>query len=374
MNKVITWIVVIVVVVGGIFFLNKGRAPKDTSPVKVGFIGPLTGDLGNVGKNAQAAVQIAVEEVNADGGVLGRTLEVVYEDGQCGGAGAANAASKLINTDKVVAILGGTCSGETLAIAPIAEAAKVPELSYCSTAPAITNSGDFIFRDVPSDNFQANFAAEYLAGKNLKKVALIYVKNDWGLGLKDALQSALSTTGGTLVAEESYDPTSKDLRSQLAKIKAVAPDAIYFAGYTDGTIAGLKQAKELGITAQFFGADAWDDTKIWSSLGSVGEGAMYTLVGTNSSDDFKVKMQAKLGAPDIIYCSNYAYDGLKILAAAIDRANSTEGIAVKDALYKTNYTSGVSSESVKFDANGDPTEANYAIKVIKGGVATDLVE
>ena len=368
------WIVVIVVVVGGLFLLNKGGAPKDTSPIKVGFIGPLTGDVGNIGKNAQAAVGIAVEEINAKGGVLGRTLEVIYEDGQCGGTGAANAASKLINTDKVVAILGGACSGETLAAAPIAEAAKVPELSYCSTAPAVTTAGDFIFRDVPSDNFQATFGANYFAGKSKAKIALLYVKNDWGSGLRDALKSALATTGGTLVAEESFDPKSKDLRSQLIKIKAATPDAVYFVSYTDAAITGLKQAKELGITAQFLGADAWDDTKIWSSLGSVGEGAMYTLVGTNSSAEFKQKMEAKIGAPDLIYCSNYAYDGLKILAQAIEKAGVTTGEEVKNALYKTNYTGGVSSATIKFDKNGDPASANYAIKVVKDGKATDLVE
>src|SRR3989344_1481996 len=373
MNKTATWMVVIVVVVLGLVLLNKSPE-KETGPIKIGFMGPFTGDLANIGKNAQAAVQIAEEEINAGGGILGRTLEVVYEDDQCTVAPGANAVSKLINTDKVVAILGATCSGATLAAAPVAEAAGIPMLSYCSTAPAVSDAGDYIFRNVPSDNFQATFGANYLVGKGLKNVALVYIKNDWGLGLKDALKSALAAAGGTLVAEESYDPTSKDLRSQMTKVRDATPDAVYFVGYTDGTIAGLKQAKELGVTAPLFGADAWDDSKIWSSLGGAGEGAMYTLVGTNSSDEFKQKMQAKLGAPDLIYCSNYAYDGLKILAKSIERAGATDGEKVKDALYKTEYAGGVSSDEIKFDANGDPTDANYSIKLIKGGVATEMVE
>ena len=376
--KTIVSIIVLALIVWGIVALSKGGKeevkPAAGEPIKIGFVGPLTGELANMGSNAQAAVGIAVDEVNAAGGVLGKKLEVVYEDDLCTGAAGANAISKLINTDKVVAVLGSICSGATLGEAPIAEAAKVPQLSFCATNPTISNAGDYIFRDVPSDLFQADYAAKYLISKGKKNVALLTVKNDWGEGLNKAFTDAFTKAGGKVVLASAFDPEAKDFRTELTKIKAKNPDAVYFAAYTDGTITALKQAKELGMKTQFFGADAWDDTKIWSELGALGDGAQFTVVGTNSSDEFKAKMKEKLGTEDLVYCSNYAYDAVKILADAMTRAASADSTAIKDALYGTKYSGGVSAKEVVFDKNGDPTSATYIVKEAKGGKAAELVQ
>src|SRR3989338_7012272 len=234
-TKVIVWIVVLALVVWGIVALSK-KDGASSETIKIGFVGPLTGELANMGENTKAAVEIAVEEVNAAGGVLGKNVTVVYEDDLCTGAGGANAVSKLINTDKVVAVLGGLCSGATLGEAPISEAAKVPQISYCSTNPSISDAGDYIFRNVPSDLFQANFAAEHLIQKDMKNVAVLSVKNDWGEGLSKAFVAAFEKQGGTVVANEQFDPESKDLKAQLTTIKSKKPDAVYFAAYTDASI------------------------------------------------------------------------------------------------------------------------------------------
>ena len=368
-SKTILWIVVLGIIVWGGVAIHNRSSQNGSASIKIGFVGPLTGDLANMGANAQAATAIAVDEINAAGGVLGKKLEVVYEDDVCTGAGGANAVSKLLNTDKVSAVLGSVCSGATLGEAPITETAKVPQLAYCATSPLITKSGDYIFRDVPSDLFQAKYAADYLIKTGKKNVAVLTIKNDWGDGLHQAFTDSFTKAGGTIVLSDSFDPDAKDFKTLLTEIKAKNPDAIYFASYPDTTITALKQAHELGMKTQFFGSDAWDDTRIWSELGSLGDGAMYTVVGTHSSDDFKAKMKAKLGTDDLVYCSNYAYDGVKILAAAMNRAHSSAGIAVKDALYKTNYTGGVGSTELSFDENGDPTSAAYIIKLVKDGKA-----
>ena len=372
--KIVIWVVVLVLIVWGISSMSRkdGNIPEI---IKIGFMGPLSGDTANIGQNAQAAVAIAVDEVNNAGGVLGgKKIEVVYEDDGCSGATAANAVSKLINTDKVVTILGAACSGATLGAAPIAEAAKIPMLSYCSTNPTVSQAGDYVFRNVPSDFFQANYAANYLIKIEKKNVALLTSKDDWGDGLKKAFTDAFTKVGGTIVSSDSFDPGSKDLKAQLTTVKGENPDAVYFAGYTDPSIAGLKQARDLGIQSQFFGADAWDDTKIWSELGTLGDGAMFTVVGTNSSADFKAKMKAKLGKEDLIYCSNYAYDGLKILAEAINKSGGVDGSKIKDALSQTRHTGGVGSAEVSFDDNGDPIGAVYIIKKAKGGKLSELAQ
>ncbi|HEY4506214.1 MAG TPA: penicillin-binding protein activator [Candidatus Paceibacterota bacterium] len=377
MNKVAIWIIILIVVIGGIWLIvaNKDNVPEASAePIKIGFIGPLTGDLANIGANAKAAVEIAVNEVNAAGGIDGRSIEVVYEDGACAGATAANAVTKLINIDKVPAIIGAACSGETLASAPIAEQGKTVLLSYCSTNPAITTAGDYIFRSVPSDSFQGNFAANHIfTNLSKKKVAVIFINNEWGTGIKNAFTKAYQDLGGQVVLSESYEPTSADLRTQMSKVKTSGAELVYFAGQTDGTITGLKQAKELGITLPFFGADSWDDTKVWSELGAIGNGAMFTTVGSNNTEEFKAKMAEKVGPDNIIYCSNYAYDNIHLMANVMKEVG-IDATAIKDALYNVNYTGGVGVDPLKFDANGDPVSANYVIKVVKDGKADVMTQ
>ncbi len=371
--KIIIGLIVIVLIIWGISSASKkGGAPAANEPIKIGFTAPMSGDLANIGENAKAAVEVATEEINTAGGINGRTIQVIYEDDKCAGPEGVSAMNKLVNVDKVTAVLGSVCSPATLSFAPIAENAKMPVISYCSTAPKISEAGDYIFRDVPSDLFQANFAAKYLyetLGK--RKAAIIYLNNDWGLGLRKAFNDAFTALGGKVVLEDSYDPTSKDLRTQMAKVKASDADLLYFPGFTDGTIAGIKQAKVIGLKQTIFGADAWDDNKIWDELGAAGEGAMYTRVGTNSSDSFKAKMKEKVGTDSIIYCSNYAYDGMKILANVIGKVG-TDRTAIKDALYAVKYEGGVSSPVIEFDQNGDPKGASYIINVIKNSKAEVL--
>lgn len=368
-GKAILWVVVIALVVGGFVLYGSKGEKASKEPIKIGFIGPLTGDAANIGQNAKAAVEIAVSEVNATGGINGRTLEVIYEDGKCNGKDASNAASKLINVDKVPVIFGGACSGETSSFTGAAEQAKVAVLSYCSSAPAITQAGDYIFRDYPSDLYQGAFGADYIYTKlGKKKVAVLFVKSDWGVGIKDVFIENFKKLGGTIVAEEGYEQTARDLRSNLTKIKAANPETVYFLGYTEASIPGIKQAKELGLKAALFGGDAWDDSKIWTEVGTAGEGAMYSVVSALLNEKFKTDMKAKVGSDEIAVCTPTAYDGLKILAGVLGKVEAN-GEAIKNELYKTVYAGGVSSAEIRFDQNGDLVGANFVVKTVKDGKA-----
>ncbi len=369
MNKAVTWIVVLVVVIGGIWLLKgSSKEAVQSGPIKLGFIGPLTGDAANIGTNARSAVELAVEELNA----AGAEIEVVYEDGKCNGKDAANAANKLINVDNVAAIVGAACSGETSAFTGLAEQTQTPVLSYCSSAPALTTAGDYIFRNYPSDTYQGAFAAEYLKNTLTKsKAAVLYVKSDWGVGIRDVFKEKFVALGGEVVLDEGYDQTAREFRTTWAKVKSSGADVVYFVGYTEASIPALKQAKELAVNLPFFGADAWGDTKIWTDAGSAGEGAMYTEVKANPSDAFKTALAAKVGSNEVGPCSPTAYDATKILAEVAGKVGS-EGAAIKDALYKVNYTKGVSSSQIKFDSNGDLVGANYLVKKVAGGVASEV--
>ncbi len=368
-GKIIVWIVVVVLIIWAITAgVSKNKQAATHEPIKIGFIGPLTGEVANIGQNAKAGVEIAVKEVNDAGGINGRPLEVIYEDGKCAGKESSSAASKLINIDKVPVILGGACSGETMAFVQAAEQAKTTVLSYCSSAPAVTKAGDYIFRNYPSDSFQGKYAAEYIYNQlGKKKVAVFYSKDDWGTGIKDVFIGAFKQLGGTVTAEEGFDKVAKDFRSPLSKIKSSNPELIYFLGYAE-TIPGIKQLKELGINLPLFGGDGWDDSKIWTEAGAAGEGVMYTSVASNPNDAFKAAMKAKVGNDEIVGCTPTAYDGIHLLSEVMKKVG-TDSTLIKDELYKTTYTGGVSSKVISFDVNGDLKSADYKINVVKNGKA-----
>ena len=366
--KIIVGLIVIILIIWGISAATKkGGAPTSSEPIKIGFIGPLTGNAANVGQNAKAAIEIALSEVNADGGIYGRPLEIIYEDGKCTSKDAAAAAQKLINVDKVPVVFGGACSGETSAFTGLAEQSKTVVLSYCSSAAAITNAGDYIFRNYPSDNFQGVFAADYIKNKlNKSKVAILYIQTDWGIGLNETFSKKFVELGGTVVASEGFQETNKDFRSQLSKIKVANPDVIYFLGYAGQTVPALKQLADLKYKVSMFGGDAWDDQQIITDAGSAAEGIYFTVPSSSPSEIFKTAMKTKVGTDEIAVCTPTAYDGVHILAQVLKNAG-VEPTAIKDELYKTVYAGGVSSKEISFDSNGDPKTADYTVKIVKNG-------
>ena len=373
-GKIIAGVIVVLLVIWGVSMISSksGTTTNETGPIKVGFVGPLTGDGAALGENAQAAVELAVSEVNAAGGINGRQLQFIYEDGKCNGADAASAANKLLNADKVSLIIGGACSGETSAMAGAAEQAKTVLFSYCSSAPTITNAGDYIFRDYPSDTFQGSFAANYIYNKLGKKnVAVLYVKTDWGTGIKDVFDDSFTKLGGKVAIEEGFDQTTKDLRTELTKIKAANPDLIYFLGYTEESVTGLKQAATLGIKTPMFGGDAWDDPKIYDGAGAAAEGIMFSTVSAPLSDAFKAAMKQKTGSDEVLACTPGAYDAVNILSNVMKKVG-TDSTAIKDELYKTTYANGVSSANISFDSNGDLVGASYMVKQVTNGKAAEV--
>ena len=267
--------------------------------------------------------------------------------------------------DHVPVVIGGLCSSETLSAAPIAERGKTVLFSPCSSAPAVTNAGDFVFRNYPSDAFQGKVAAEYAFNKlGKRKVAVLYCLSDWCTGLRDVFSKRFTELGGQIIASEGYEQSTKDLRAQLTKIKDAAPDLLYFVAYTEASIVGLKQAKELGLNTQIMGGDAWEDPKIWSEVGEAGENALYFAPSSPANEEFKNKMLAK-DANEITVCTPNAYDAVKIVAQVM-RQVGTDPEKIKEALYKVQGYNGVSGE-ISFDENGDLKAAAYNVKQITNG-------
>ena len=263
---------------------------------KVGAVLALTGTLANIGEGMKNAMQLAEDEANAKEGCK---VELVIEDTACEAAKGVTAAQKLANVDKVVGVAGPTCSGESLSAMPVLTQAGIVVLSPSATSPKLTiEGGEFFFRLSPSDAFQGKLAAQYARNKlETSKAAILYLNNDWGVGLRDAFETEFTTLEGTIVAKESFEEKATDVKTQLTKIKAKSPTLVYSPCFPAECAIILKQATELGITARFMGADGSEDAKtLAENVGDAANGFTLTVPASASSPDFAARYKARFNA------------------------------------------------------------------------------
>lgn len=377
-TKIIIGAIVVILVVWGIYAVvgkpastgtgtPSGEPTSTTGPIKIGVMQPLTGDIATIGQAVRYAIEIARDEINTAGGVNGRPIELVEEDSKCDPKSAASAASKLIEIDKVVAIIGAGCSSETLAAAPIAESAKIPMISPVSTNPKLTTAGDYIFRFVPSDAFQGKFAAEYAVQKlDKKKIAILSCLSDWCVGIKDVFKARAVELGATIVADEQNKQDDRDLRTQITKIKAAQPDLVYVPQYTDALIVFYKQAKELGMKTMTLTGDVGSDPKIPAEAGAAAEGGYYTEPKTlDMPASFVAEVKKRMGGEDVSTYAPRGYDIMKALAGIMQKVG-TDRAAIKDALYQVKGYQGI-GDNYTMDQNGDMATALYSVKKYQGG-------
>ncbi len=374
MKKLFWWVIAILVVILIIVSATKKNdegtmvKSEDTSPIKIGYIGPLTGEVPALGQASRAAVELATEEINAAGGVNGRMLEVTYEDGKCGAA-AASAAAKLLNVDQVKVIIGGLCSGETASFVKTAMEKKVPTIAYCSSAPALTGSGPYFFRNYPSDVFSAKFDAEYLYNTlGSRKVAMLYHISEWGSALQQTFNTEFTKLGGTVVASEGAQQNSKDFRSQLAKIKASDADYVYMILYSDGGAIAVNQSKELGLNKKILFPETGDDPNFIKSVSGKAD-ILYSLARSPNNATFATNLMAKTKGTEVPVCAPQAYDALKIAAQVMAKVG-TDPDAFAAEMHNVTYD-GVSGKN-QFDQNGDLSVADFVVRRIENGKATEV--
>jgi branched-chain amino acid transport system substrate-binding protein len=339
--------------------------------IKIGSIAPLTGPIATYGQSHKNAVDLLAEQINAKGGVLGKTIVILHEDDQGDPVIGANAAQKLIEQDKVVAIVGPIPSRIGMAASPIAQSAGVP-MVVTGTNPDITPGKSFVFRSCWTDDFQglvmAKFAYEELGART---AGILYdLGNDYAKSVSEIFANTFKALGGSITTVETHPTDVTDFRAQLTNIKATSPDVFFFPDfYNDANLIG-KQAREVGLTAQMLGADGWDSPDL--DLATL-DGAYYT--SHFSKEDpraetraFVSDFAAKYGSePDLL--AIMGYDALLIVLDAIKRADSTEGAKIRDAMAATAGLAGAQG-NISFDENGDPRTLPAAILQIKGGTTT----
>ena len=370
---VITGIFAAIVIVLVIFSFGNRLAGKVVAEktVKIGLIAPLTGAFSYIGQGPKNAIEMAVDEINANGGIGGRKIELIIEDSNSDGKTAVNAVQKMINVDKVDVVIGATTM-EMAKIAPILEESRVPAITPCSSNPPITKGGDYVFRMVPSDEIQGKWAA-YVARTilNKSKAAILYLNNDWGVGFASVAAQEFESLGGNVLAKESFDNGDKDLKTQLVKIRNKNPDIIFFLNVDEATsILGFKQMNELGIKTQTLGGAGWFSQKIWQQAGSFGDGAMFVMTHTEKAGEFGKKYTQRFNL-SVTVCTPDAYDIVYVFKEAIEQADSLDKDKIKDSIYriKMNGASGI----VNFNEEGDRYPVRISLLKIENSTPTEII-
>jgi branched-chain amino acid transport system substrate-binding protein len=315
---------------------------RSEETIKVGEYACLTGKEASLGSSSHQGTIMAVDAINAAGGVLGRKLELITEDTQSKPGESGTCVRLLIARDHVVAVLGEVASSRSLEAAPICQEAKIPMISPGSTNPKVTETGDYIFRVCFIDPFQGPVMAKFaLTRLHAKRVAIFSsATSAYSVGLAKYFRQAFIDGGGEVVAEPKYAEGDKDFNGQLTAIRAAGVDAIFSPGYYNEGALIVKQARQLGITVPIFGGDSWEAQDLIELGGDAVEGCY--LCSHYSPEDPSPRVQAFVAAYKQRYGgaipdsnASLGYDSVLVLADAIRRAGTTEHKALRDAIAST---------------------------------------
>ncbi len=321
---------------------------KHGETIKVGEYASLTGKEAGFGQTSHHGIVLAIEEINAAGGVLGKPLQLITEDDETKAGESATVAKKLISRDKIVALLGEVSSTRSLEAAPIAQASKIPMIAPAATNEKVTKVGDYIFRVCFIDPFQgkvmAKFAKEDLKAKRV--AILSSVSNAYSLGLAKAFRETFTAGGGEIVAEKSFSEGDKDFRAQLTAVKAVPVDAVFVPSYYTEAALIVRQARDLGLEVPFFGGDGWEDEQLLKIAGPAMNGCYYSTHFSAQNTDpavvqFVNKYEARWSGEQPGAFAALGYDSVYVLVDAIKRAGTTQEPQLRDALAATKNIRGV---------------------------------
>ena len=348
---------------------GEDNAAPNRTTIQIGYFGDLTGPTFNFGQSAINGLLMAASEVNQSGGINGRKIDIVIEDDKGSPEEAARLTAKLIDQDKVIAIIAGGTSGNSRAAAPKAQASHIPLISPSSTDPAVTQTGNYIFRACFVDTFQGEVMASFARNtlKAQKAAILTDFNSPYSKGLTDYFKLSFGRLGGTIVSEQTYTQGDADFKGQLSTIRSAEPDVIYIPGYYGDVALIAKQARMIGLTQPLLGGDGWDAPELWQLGGDALNGA---YISTHYSADnpspeiqqFVESYKQRYGnlLPDAH--AALAYDAARLLFAAIARTGSTEGDKLRDALAQTKDFNGVTGV-ISMDANRNAVKPAVVLKL-----------
>ncbi len=342
--------------------------------IKIGVVLDLSGDLAPMGARMLNGARLAAEEINAAGGVLGKDIVLVEEDGKTDPAAGLDRVKKLIEIDGVQAIVGPMISGSSKLAIPYAKDHSVPCITMSATAFELSemDGTEWFFRACLLDDAQGRVLSEVVVDGGYTKLATIVLNNLYGKGVQAALVEGLQEKGwaGKVVAEVEYDEAKKDYRTELGQIKDSGPDVVLLVSYADDGIMIFKQALEMGLdTIAWLGCDGNYGSGLFKEPRSAEFMEKAIVAGTrtvgfgSTYEQFVTKYTAKFGEAPEIYCDT-TYDAVYAAAKAIEAAGEYDGAAIRDALTKLSFEGA--SGPISFDARGDRSSGAFELwEVVK---------
>ena len=344
-----------------------------TGQIKIGAVTCLTGELSTFGVSSKQGADLAVGEINSAGGVLGQPIDLIVEDNGSKAGETATIFRKFVSQDKVAAILGDLTSSATMEGAPIAQDAKIPMLTPSATNVAITKVGNYIFRSCFVDPFTGRIMAKFALDQLKAKQAIVItdVKQDYSIGLTEAIRQYFVANGARILTELSYSSGDTNFRTQLTEVRMAHPDVIFLPGYYTEAALILRQAKQLGIDCPFVGGEGWDSPALIQIAGKSADGNYYT--DHFSANDpspivqkFVQEYRAKYGSiPDAL--AALWYDGARLMAQALQRARSADPEKIRDALAGTRDFEGVTGR-ISIDENRNAAKPGVILKIENGAL------
>ena len=340
-------------------------------PVRIGFFMSMTGRDASFGEASLRGARLAVDGLNAAGGVLGRPVELVVEDDRSIAGESATAVKKLISRDRVVALVGECSSARTLEAASVAQASGVPMVTPAATSPRVPRVGDEIFRVCFVDDFQGRVIATFARRRlGLRRAALLVDSSaPCSVGLADAFSRTFTALGGEIVASQNYLGSEADFRAQLTAIRAARPDALFLPGYYVAAGLVARQSRELGMAATLLGGDGFEAPQLLEIGGDALEGTYYsTHFAVESTGEasrgFVEAFRGRFGAaPNGL--AALTYDAVRLVADAVRRAGTTDRASVRRALAATRGFAGVTG-LMTINARRD-ADKDAAIITIRNG-------
>ena len=356
---------------------NQSQNSPSVETIRLGAILPLTGSEAKYGKTSRAAIDLAISEINGNADKTGVRFDCVFEDDAMNAGKGVSAAKKLISSDNVRVIIGPMGSTVTLAVAPIAERAKVVLLSPGSSAPGIADTGEFIFRNCLSDKYEGSEMGAFVYEKMaLHKVAIYHINNDFGVGLAKVFRESFEAKGGKIVLEEAFDQGSGDHRTALTKIKAASPDGVYLVGYNE-MVSVFRQAKELGLKTQWLGTTFLSDQSLVDKMGDDADGAalaawVYNPESANPKiRNFVTNIRQKTGGQDPDVFSANSYDAVYLIAEAVRLRGKTSD-QIREGLLAIKDYDGVTGKTT-FESNGDVRKQIEFKSIVRGKLQAYVV-
>ena len=370
-KKILAVLLVVCMALVGVLVSGCGGT-QPVQPIKIGGIFDLTGGLATMGVLISKGATLAVEEINAAGGVLGgRNLTLLLEDSATSADTGFTAFKKLVEVDGVQVIVGQMTSGESLASGNYAATAQVPFVSPSATSVLLTDQPwtQWALRTCTADSFQGGLIAQTIIDGGFKKAAILVMDNPYGVGIEQIVTQKLQAAGVEIVKDIRYDATKMDYLTELGEIKDANPDVIMHCGYEDDGAVVYAQADSLGlstipwvVTEGVYGLDTekHPDAAAFMVKGNFRGTRMAADPTSPAYQAFLAAYQARWGVSPGVYCDT-VYDAVKLIAKAIDKAGAYNGTAIKDALYQVGVNYVGASGTVTFDTTGDRIHGTYAI-------------